>query len=184
MVPYRTTFSERKNPQLYTATKESVEKLISSVDFLSLTTDGWTGCKGRQFIGIKTSFITNDYILQTLTLGCMDLSESHTGTHIASQLKDVLKSYNIQFRQVSVITTDRAANMIKAVEEFGANHLPCFAHALNTFVKKVYELPYIESILAKTRELHNHFSRSSIARQELIKFQRENNVGELTMPSS
>lgn len=44
--------------------------------------------------------------------------------------------------------------MIKSVEEFGANHFASLAHAFNTFVKKVHELPYVGNILGKTREQH------------------------------
>lgn len=45
-VPSRTTFSERYVPRIYTDIREKIKLMLRDVSFLSLSTDGWTGCNG------------------------------------------------------------------------------------------------------------------------------------------
>lgn len=184
-VPCRTTFSERFIPQLYSETRETIAMMIRDVPFMSLTTDGWTGCNGSQFVAVTTTYITDDWTMQTVTLACREFNKSHTGKHIAALIRDILGEYNINERRVSAITTDRGSNMINAVvKELLMPHVPCFAHALNTFVQKVLQNHFVSAILEKVRSLYNLFSQSSHARRVLKEMQKNNNLPTNKMPSS
>lgn len=185
VIPCRTTFSERMIPQLYIKGKETLGLMVQDIPFFGLTTDGWTGRNGSQFVSLTASFITDDWSCKTVTLACRELNESHTAVHIAGLLRDVLDEYNIDLKRIGSITTDRAANMIAAVKnELKKPHIPCFAHVLNTFVEKVLEHTFVIEILHKTREIYNMLSKSSTAKRLLSKCQLDRNLPTNKMPSS
>lgn len=184
-VPCRTTFSERYIPRLFTTTKDTIRLMLRDVPFLSLTTDGWTGCNHSQFISVTATFIDVNWSLKTLTLACRVLNDSHTGKHVAALIQDVLDEYSIDLGRISAVTTDRGSNMVNAVvAELKKPHIACFAHVLNSFIKKVEEHQFVAAVLRKVRDLYNIFAFSSHARRALTDIQRSQELATNKMPST
>lgn len=183
-VPCRTTFSERYIPRLYIKTQDTIRVMLREIPFLSLTTDGWTGCNHSQFVSVTATFIDEKWVLNTLTLACRVLNTSHTGEHIAALIGDVLDEYEIDLGRISAVTTDRGPNMIKAVAELKKPHIDCFAHVLNTFIKEVQEHNFVKAVFLKIRNLYNVFAFSSHARRALAEIQVLQKLPTNKMPSS
>lgn len=184
-VPCRTTFSEIYVPKLYTSVKENIRLMLRVVPFMSLTTDAWTGCNGGQFLGVTTTFIDEDWSLQTRTLACRPFNTSHTGINVAALIIDVLEDFNVNERIITSITTDRGSNMINAIlTVLKKPHISCFAHVLNTFVQKVLENTFIFGTVEKIRGIYNLLAYSSAARRRLIDLQANFKLPEHKMPSS
>lgn len=184
-VPVRTTFSENHIPKLYTKTKDKIRMMLVDVPYIALTTDGWTGCNGSQFISVTASYIDEDWSFKTLTLACRELNASHTGEHIAALIRDVLEEYGIDQQRISAITTDRGSNMINAVEmHLRRPHIPCFAHVMNTFVQNMLKHAFVMALINKIRALYNVLSHSSAAKRELKVHQTKWQLPLNKMPSS
>lgn len=49
------------------------------------------------------------------TLAVRELTEKHTGSYISSIVRRVLEEYNLTLNQIYSVTTDKGANMVKAV---------------------------------------------------------------------
>ena len=64
-------------------------------------------------------------VLSTRVLNC-----SHTGEVIASELRTVLKEWDISVKYPTLVT-DQGSNVVKAAKILRWNHLACFAHKLN-----------------------------------------------------
>ena len=65
-------FSRVVIPTLYEKTKSKVKDTLGKVDYLSVTTDAWTGCHNRSYISVTTHFIDplwnlKHYCLQILS---------------------------------------------------------------------------------------------------------------------
>lgn len=184
-VPCRTTFSERIIPRLYTETKDTVKLMVRDVQSISLTTDGWTGRNGSQFVAVTASYISDEWVFETVTLACRELNKSHTADHISSLIRDVLDEYKIDVSRISAITTDRGANMVAAVcNELLRPHVPCFAHVLNTFIQQILTNPFVEDILKKSRMIYNLLAYSCAAKRFLKRCQEERNLPTHKMPSA
>lgn len=69
-------------------------------------------------------------------LACSRMPEKHTAINIEGHLHTIIQKFNLTDRVVSV-TTDNAANMIKAINSIGYRQIPCFAHSLNLVVNHV-----------------------------------------------
>lgn len=88
-LPSRKTLTESRIPELYSETRTNVGNIIKNVDFLSLTTDCWTSTSNQPFIALTCHFINSSSGLSSACLGCVELSEDHTGDNIA----DILLCY-------------------------------------------------------------------------------------------
>lgn len=170
-IPCRTTFSERCIPKLYSKVHETLKMRLRDVPYMSLTSDGWTGCNMSQFVSVTATYIDDNWVLKTVTLACRELNESHTSANVADLINDVLCEYNINKSRISAITTDRGANFVKAVvTDLKLNHIPCFGHVLNNFVQKVILNKFVTDIIIKVKGLYTVL-KSSAARRKLGEIQ-------------
>ena len=87
------------------------------------------------------------------------LDEDHTGTYLASRLKDAIETWNLQGK-IHMGLGDNAANMISAmriaeVEDFGY-----MAHTLQLVLHDaLFEQSGVQSIVKKSRRLVTHFKQ-------------------------
>lgn len=156
---------------LYDSMKEVFINKLKNVQCISLTTDIWTDIQTRSYIGITIHFVDN-YVLNSGLLGVYELDERHSSEYIASKLIDVCKEWNISNQSVVAVTTDGAANMIKAVElAFDKKRqIICFAHALNLVAQQaISNVPEIVTLVLKIKNIVKWFKQSVIASDDLRK---------------
>jgi hypothetical protein len=104
--------------------------------------DGWRSRNRHALYGIVCFYIDNNGAPSKLVLGLPELKISHSGENIATQILEILESYEILDR-VGYITLDNAANMDTAAEEIAEalglgpkkRRVRCFGHVLNLVVK-------------------------------------------------
>lgn len=85
--------------------------------------------------GFKTLILTLDkrYRIPSHTL---HFPTDHAGENIVSALKDALAGWGLNEEGQVCITTDNAANIIRAVEINGWTSLQCFGHRLHLAIGK------------------------------------------------
>ena len=89
------------------------------------------------FINVTFSLLADSGCPQHVCLGVTELTPGHTGDHIANDLAQVIKSWNIEIKSICSITTDGGANIVAAVRKLMGgerSHVPCVAHLLNLCV--------------------------------------------------
>ncbi|KEY73851.1 hypothetical protein S7711_10131 [Stachybotrys chartarum IBT 7711] len=104
--------------------------------------DGWHSRNRHALYGIVCFYIDNNGAPSKLVLGLPELKISHSGENIATQILEILESYEILDR-VGYITLDNAANTDTAAEEVTQalglgpkkRRVRCFGHVLNLVVK-------------------------------------------------
>ncbi|KAF0749986.1 zinc finger BED domain-containing protein 1-like [Aphis craccivora] len=147
-LPSRKTVTESRIPNLYIETRNSVGKIIKRANYVSFTTDCWTSSSNKPFIAMTCHFNTN-FKLESVCLGCIELSEDHTGENIADIIQILILDYEIPDWKICSITTDHGSNMLKAVENLGIPHVDCFGHALNIGVSVILNLDSVKSVVNK-----------------------------------
>lgn len=117
---------------LYDSMKTMFIDKLKNVQHFALTTDIWTDTQTRSHIGITIHFVDN-FIINSGLLDIFELDEKHTSEYIASKLIEVCDQWSISTTSIVAVTTDGAANMIKAIDlAFDKKRqIICFAHALN-----------------------------------------------------
>lgn len=104
--------------------------------------DGWRSRNRHALYGIVCFYVDNNGLPAKLVLGVPELRLSHSGENIASQILEILDSYEV-LDKLGYITLDNAANMDSAAEEIAKargldaskRRVRCFGHVLNLVVK-------------------------------------------------
>ncbi|CAM4530148.1 unnamed protein product [Leuciscus chuanchicus] len=88
-------------------------------------------------------------------------NDEHTGENIASAIKEILMSWGLCEKNQTCITTDNAANVIKAAELNEWMRLQCFGHRLHLAIgNSVKNEPRVKRATGLCKELVGHFSHS------------------------
>ena len=168
-LPSRKTLSTNLIPLLY----KHLEKLradLEDVDVLSLAMDGWTSVNNQCYCAITAHFINNECKLDCFLLDCFEFSESHTDENLSSEIKRILKHWNVADKVVTVVT-DNSAKIKAAVRKCGYRHISCYAHLLNLVVQEAKK--EIQDIRNKVKFIVEYFKRSPQATAKLSSFQKK-----------
>lgn len=144
---------------------------LKNVQHFALTTDIWTDIQTRSHIGITIHFVDN-YIINSGLLGVYELDERHSSEYIASKLVEVCGKWSISTASIVAVTTDGAANMIKAIDiAFDKKRqIICFAHALNLVAQQaISNVPELVSLVSKVKNIVRWFKQSVVASDDLRK---------------
>ncbi|KAJ6642652.1 E3 SUMO-protein ligase ZBED1, partial [Pseudolycoriella hygida] len=182
-VPSRKVFSHERVPKLHQATKQIIIEEIKEADYFAITTDGWTSTNSHKFIALTLSFIDENWKLISRVLACHDLNISNTGENIQCLVDNILIEFKIEKSRISAGVSDRGSNCIAAINLLGFEHVPCFAHAVNTKVEEIVKLDFIAPTLKKIKNIYNKLSRSKIAKNYLESCQKDVGLKPLKMPS-
>lgn len=79
----RNAFSQWKLDLVWNNVKEDVDHMLKKdlkyCTQMALTSDGWTARNNEPFMSLTLHYITKDFRLQSLNLGCELMEERHTG---------------------------------------------------------------------------------------------------------
>lgn len=144
----------------YVEISSKIKSKLSTVNYLSLTSDLWTNTMtSESFIDVTTHFIFGTKH-ESITLGVKALDDKHTADNISSWLLSMLKEWNISKDQVFAMVTDNARNIsLAATNIFGnCKQMGCFAHLLNLVVSNaIKESTSVNDIIKKVKKIVQHF---------------------------
>lgn len=170
VLPSTFTLSGKLLNQRYNDIRNKLREDLSGVEYVSLTSDGWTSRATESYLTITCHFVVN-YELHAAVLSTKPLTNGvhHTSENIAESTQEIIDEWEIDHK-VTCIVTDNAANMIKACELLKKRHLPCYAHTLNLVVQD--NLKFIQGILKKCKEIVTFFKNSTSA-MEIFKKEQD-----------
>lgn len=136
-------------------------------------------------MSLKVHFITEDFELKSCCLQTAFFPESHTAENIAEALREAVSAWGLDETCQVCITTDNAANMVKAADLNKWTRLQCFGHRLHLAVENaVKKDARIDRAVGVCKKLVSHFSHSWKASDALTKVQKELNLpSHLRMPN-
>lgn len=99
---------------------------------LSISTDGWTDQRNRQFMVVTVHFISKEYAITDTVLAFKQVPPPHDADAISTFIQTALTDYDTSNKIMS-ITTDNASNIVKACRSMPSIkfHVRCFCHVLN-----------------------------------------------------
>lgn len=156
----RKTLTESRIPSMYNDTRSIIGNIIKSASFFIFTTDCWTSSSNQPFIGLTCHFLNANFKLCSACLGCIELSEDHTGENIADVILVLFLEYEIPDLKICSVVTDYGSNIIKAVRNLNIPHVACFGHALNTAVLRIFNMEEVKEVIQKVKLIHNIFAHS------------------------
>lgn len=132
--PHRKTVRKRLGI-LYQQRREMIKNMLSSVSYVSLTTDVWKSSNNEYFICLTCHYVTSSYQNDSFILSFRRFDSKHTGQKFRSFINGELKKMNLELK-VHSITTDGGADIKLATSggDFGVR-ISCAAHNINLIVK-------------------------------------------------
>ncbi|XP_072375206.1 E3 SUMO-protein ligase ZBED1-like [Diabrotica undecimpunctata] len=158
-------------PAMYEQCLNKCKKFVQEEEISSvcLTTDCWTSINGESFLAVTMHFVDKLFNVRQMLLKCHQLNERHTSINLARALQTIIEEWSLT-NKVSLIVSDNAANIKKAIEDLGMKHLGCFAHSLNLIVQDALKL--VEPTITKVKSIVTHFKKSSAANAKLMQYQK------------
>lgn len=101
----------------YEALSPLIKTKFSLVEHVTLTADIWTDViNTNSFLGMTAHFLSSSKLsLESVTVGVLELSGSHTAINISIWIESLLNEWHIEKEQVVNIVTDNCANILSAV---------------------------------------------------------------------
>jgi len=93
--PCRTTLRQTILPKIKIALKKAMKAKLATIDFVSISFDGWTSDALQNYIAILCHGITSDWMFETFLLDVIPVNESETAEHIAEIVRRVLSDWGI-----------------------------------------------------------------------------------------
>lgn len=115
VLPGRKYFSSTAIPRLYTECREKIERKVQNVKFFATTSDLWSSRTSEPYLSLTIHYIDN-WKLCSVSLQTTYFPEDHTGELIAQGLRDALECWGLKEDNMTCMTTDSGANMVKALQ--------------------------------------------------------------------
>ncbi|XP_024118468.2 zinc finger BED domain-containing protein 1 [Oryzias melastigma] len=155
----RKFFSNTAIPQLYTNCRTKVAQDIQNVQFYATTSDLWSSRTSEPYLNLTIHYVDN-WELRSATLQITYFPDDHTGELIAAGLREALESWDLNEKNMTCMTTDSGANMVKALDLNGWTRLQCFGHRLHLAIEKSAKDQRIERVTSVCKKVVSTFSFS------------------------
>jgi hypothetical protein len=139
--------------------KELLSLIISTCEFISITTDLWTARSKAGYIGITGHWVDEDFKPYDMLITIESIQYPHTAVVISKYLEKYIEEYRLENKIICVVT-DNGSNMKAAVNILNQKNdkiqrLPCVAHTLQLTV--INALKSISKQVKRYRKLVKFF---------------------------
>lgn len=184
-VPRKSYFSASAVPALAASIKEALKKELKECigGTVHLTVDLWTSCQVQDYMSVTGHWVAHNQagclVRHKAALDMSGFGYIHTAGTIGQKLQSVLEDW---FTPLGIkpgsITSDSAADLVKALSNGGLQHIPCAAHCLNLIVKGGLAKcnKELSTTLEMARAICDHVRNSAAAQAHLRDIQQRNNV--------
>ncbi|XP_068250409.1 zinc finger BED domain-containing protein 4-like [Palaemon carinicauda] len=163
VIPSRKYFSEMILPEIHKKVLKKVKDALGTAQNISFSTDIWTNNANNSFISLTGHCLNKNFELTTVVLRVAPFPSSHTATHIAEVIENVIQEFKIPTYKIHAIVHDNGANIVRAVSETGYNDVPCFLHTLQLVIHDILQQKIMKDIITKCKQIVEHFSDSPLA---------------------
>ncbi|XP_026480145.1 zinc finger BED domain-containing protein 4-like [Ctenocephalides felis] len=172
VLPSRKTVSGSMLEEQYNKAVENTRaEVLAEAQTICITLDVWTSRVTEAYVAVTGHYITDNYNLKTVLLGCCQFEGAHTSENLAIEIQTILDNWKL-LQKVNFAISDNANNMKKAIKDIlKIKHYGCFAHTINLIVNDGLKL--IKSEIDIIKKIVGHFRRSVTACEKLQKYQMQ-----------
>ena len=182
--PCRITLTKKVLPKVKAALEKTMKAKLNTIDFVSISFDGWTSDAVQNYIALLCHGITPNWILETFLLDVVPVNEAETAAHVAKMVRRVLKEWGIPLEAVVTAATDGAPTMQCSVaKKLKLPWVYCAAHAINRAVFLALDVNPIKTLVARSNDLCGVFHWPA-ARRALLGYQQQLNLSTKVLKAS
>lgn len=184
-IPSRKSITTRIE-KMYIDKSQSIRNIIENINYISLTTDGWTSTAIDSYLTFTAHYFDDNWKLYSVTLSIEEIQESHTAENLKDSIMNVIESWNLN-NKITGISHDNAANISNAVKLFYDQDIysnRCAAHTLQLAVKKCLDLNTCRPLLKTASKIVASFRQSSKRTYALENYLAEKECKKLNLVQS
>jgi len=102
---------------------------VNRASAIAITSDFWTSLGNESYCGVTTHWIDSEWLLQSVTLDCIGVTERHFAQNVAEIYTNLAGEWQLTDK-LQAFVTDSARNMVAAVAKTPFHHIRCCAHCL------------------------------------------------------
>ncbi|CAB5292141.1 unnamed protein product [Rhizophagus irregularis] len=145
--------------------KELLSLIISTCEFISITTDLWMARSKAGYIGITGHWVDENFKPYDMLITIESIQYPHTAVVISKYLEKYIEEYRLENKIICVVT-DNGSNMKAAVNILNQKNdkiqrLPCVAHTLQLTVINTLKSISKQPIIRLNATLHLEDDRSN-----------------------
>ncbi|XP_033226025.1 zinc finger BED domain-containing protein 4-like [Belonocnema kinseyi] len=163
---------------MYSRVKEVVKTMLSTVKWMSLTSDVWT-CKETRysFISLTAHWIGDNFERKSAALSIKVFPGRHTGEAVSEKLTELLSFWDIDKIKVHLLMRDNGGNMKKGYRLCDIASESCTIHTLQLVIKGAIKSDKgVRILLKKCRKIATHIHKSSPSSSALAQIQVDLNI--------
>jgi len=131
----RQTLTNRIVPQVFDLCKQATRGILDTIEYASITSDGWSSVSNDAYISVTIHFIDLDWVFRKMLLDIVPITDiSEDADAVKCAIEQVLIDNEVQDKIVCV-TTDEGSVMVAATSLLQKKHLPCILHVFNTIIR-------------------------------------------------
>ena len=131
----RQTLTNRIVPQVFDLCKQATRGILDTIEYASITSDGWSSVSNDAYISVTIHFIDLDWVFRKMLLDIVPITDiSEDADAVKCAIEQVLIDNEVQDKIVRV-TTDEGSVMVAATSLLQKKHLPCILHVFNTIIR-------------------------------------------------
>ncbi|XP_078487693.1 zinc finger BED domain-containing protein 4-like [Ciona intestinalis] len=164
-IPSRKYFTKTAIPELYKKFQSCVSRLLSTAAGpICGTTDIWTSIQNVAYMSLAAHFLSwdkGDLKRLSFVLACAELEEdSHTADAILREIRRVEAQWGIN---CFTMTSDNAANVVRALKDGNINNVRCMAHTVNLVVQfsLLNRQRVVCDTISRSRAIVKHYHKSA-----------------------
>lgn len=125
-------YTEKVLPILVSKIHGKVEEDLKSMDYLSITSDGWSSKhNNHHMLSVTAHWIDkNEFCPKYCVLGCKSVYGKHNSINYVEKVKEKLNTFGIPESKVIRVVKDGASVMTALCDRLDFEGLHCFAHFL------------------------------------------------------
>lgn len=157
-------YLKKVTQSLFASAQETVKQSVKELLFHSITCDTWTSKANDGFTAVSAHGIDENWEIKDYVVAVEHIKERHTATFLAQQLQGICSQFGITD---PVAVSDSGANIKKAIANNNWDRFPCVAHILNLAVRAGLNVPGVQEVVGKCKNIVTFFKHSSHATANL-----------------
>lgn len=164
---------------MYGIERANLLDMLEKVDAIAIAVERWTSFTENTYATIKANFINAEWEPQSYVLSTVQLNEPLTFTHLNDKVLEVVKSWDIEKKIVSVCydwypePADVRTVMFEKTYESLGTKLACFAIKLQSVIDtSLNSFDELKSLIDKSSRLVTYFVHNNNAEIYLHKYQQ------------
>lgn len=169
-VPSKATLESETIHNLYESYRDTVASDLEQLNGdMGLAIEEWKSQDDQTYLTFSVNYQNSqELILENKVLSTVHVANEWTMHQYTIMLESVMQQWNLNVNKISTVITSSASesNLVKALQGQGLTVVPCLLNTLQKCADECFDIPEIQAVITKCREIIGGIKASVISSPE------------------